>query len=76
MARKTTETASETVVVDRLVWVRDVAHEAGTRFSVVDVPAAPKEVTSAQALRWEQEGWLMVDAAKARPASAAAGEGG
>lgn len=69
MARK----ASETVVVNRLVWVRDVPHEAGTRFSVVDEPAAPKEVTPAQALRWRQEGWLTADNTK--PATAAAGEG-
>lgn len=66
----------ETVVVNTLVWVRGVAHEAGTRFSVVDAPAEAREVTPALADRWRQEAWLVAAPAKDKPASAAAGEGG
>ena len=72
MARK----ASETVMVNRLVWVRGVSHEAGMRFSVVNAPTKPREVMPGLAERWRQEGWLMDDTPKAKPASMAASEGG
>ena len=61
------------VICNRLVWVRGMAHEAGTRFAVVDAPAADKEIDGFTAERWRQEGWLKPDTRKATADAASEG---
>lgn len=49
---------TEMLVVRQLVWVRGVAHEAGSRFRVVDAPEADDEVDAGTAAGWRREGWV------------------
>lgn len=60
---------SKTVTCSTLVWLREVPHEAGTTFHIVDNPEKAKEVDPTTAAAWERNGWL------AKPATKAAGEG-
>ncbi len=58
----------KTVTCNTLVWVRDVAHEAGTKFSIVAAPKAAREIDQTLADAWERNGWVKAD-------RGAAGEG-
>lgn len=49
----------KTVTCNRLVWLREVPHEAGTAFHVVENPEKPKEVDPTTAAAWERNGWLL-----------------
>lgn len=59
----------KTVTCNRLVWLRELPHEKGTKFTVVADPKKPTEVDQHTADRWRMNGWL--EGAKA----ASAGEG-
>lgn len=63
----------KTVTCSTLVRLRDVPHEAGTVFTVVDDPKAATEVDPTTAARWAMNGWL-IEAGR-KPATVAASEG-
>lgn len=46
------------ITCNRLVWVRDVPHEAGTAFTVAAEPKKPTEIDAGQLAGWQREGWL------------------
>jgi len=39
------------------VWVRELPHEAGTVFDIVEAPAKPTEIDRDLAERFERNGW-------------------
>jgi len=59
----------KSITCNTLVWVREVAHEAGTKFSIVAEPKAAKEIDQTLADAWVRNGWVKPDA------KGAAGEG-
>ena len=59
----------KSVTCNTLVWVRDVAHEAGTTFKIVAEPKGAKEIDRTLADAWARNGWV------ARPDVRAATEG-
>jgi len=52
---------SNTFMASTHVWVRELAHEAGTVFEIVDEPAMPTEISRDLAERLERNGWGKIE---------------